>query len=66
MKKSKMDYNYIFIILVLLILCLFPSFTNTYTSAEERVYSGVLEDLQKMKILILIIILLMLQIIVFK
>lgn len=47
MKKSKIDYNYIFIILVLLILCLFPSFANTYTSAEERVYSGVLEDLQK-------------------
>ena len=47
MKKSKIDYNYIFIILVLLILCLFSSFTNTYTSAEERVYSGVLEDLQK-------------------
>ena len=47
MKKSKIDYNYIFMILVLLVLCLFPSFTNTYTSAEERVYSGVLEDLQK-------------------
>lgn len=46
MKKSKTNYNYIFMILVLLVLCLFPSFTNTYTSAEERVYSGVLYDLQ--------------------